>query len=302
MPLLWIDSTVLCIFNPCARNAITQERPVTMHDLLCKLYDAYKKSKLSVGLQRMILGDIENRLFRINQFNVSTALLHQKTFLPYKNKFCGRDVALIACGPTINDFAPIPNAIYVGVNRAFRCEKLKLDYLFLNDGGMAYSRDEMHEINRYGNDFCQKFYGIFEEQTRIKNFIISESDAIEAKALRYHIDYMPDVWELKPRFTYDISTQALGGRGTVTCTALQFIMWCNPKRVFLVGCDCSNGGAHFYKDNKPTWLALDDLKQSYGEFKCFAARYYPDTEIVSVNPVGLKGLFRDWYQKDGPLD
>jgi len=29
--------------------------------------------------------------------------------------------------------------------------------------------------------------------------------------------------------------------------------------------------------------------------KKFAALHYPDTEIISVNPVGLKGMFHDMY-------
>ncbi len=29
--------------------------------------------------------------------------------------------------------------------------------------------------------------------------------------------------------------------------------------------------------------------------KGFAKTYYPETEIISVNPVGLKGLFHDVY-------
>ena len=29
--------------------------------------------------------------------------------------------------------------------------------------------------------------------------------------------------------------------------------------------------------------------------KKFAEVYYPETEIISVNPIGLKGLFRDVY-------
>lgn len=30
--------------------------------------------------------------------------------------------------------------------------------------------------------------------------------------------------------------------------------------------------------------------------KKFAETYYPDTKIISVNPVGLKGIFTDLYQ------
>ena len=29
--------------------------------------------------------------------------------------------------------------------------------------------------------------------------------------------------------------------------------------------------------------------------KEFAETYYPDTEIISINPVGLKGVFKDEF-------
>ena len=32
--------------------------------------------------------------------------------------------------------------------------------------------------------------------------------------------------------------------------------------------------------------------------KEFARQYYPETEIISINPVGLKGLFIDQYTDD----
>lgn len=33
------------------------------------------------------------------------------------------------------------------------------------------------------------------------------------------------------------------------------------------------------------------------EIKQFSDRYYPDIEIISINPVGLKGLFKEEYKK-----
>ena len=33
------------------------------------------------------------------------------------------------------------------------------------------------------------------------------------------------------------------------------------------------------------------------ELKEFANAFYPDIEIISINPVGLKGIFIDQYQE-----
>ena len=40
---------------------------------------------------------------------------------------------------------------------------------------------------------------------------------------------------------------------------------------------------------------LARLTAPWREFKRFVQVYYPETEIISVNPVGLKGIFRDVY-------
>jgi hypothetical protein len=67
--------------------------------------------------------------------------------------------------------------------------------------------------------------------------------------------------------------------------------------LYLAGCDCSNNGC-FYKaesagaDGSNT-LEIDRLVQGYVWFKKFARRYYPETEIISLNPVGLRGMFVD---------
>ena len=35
--------------------------------------------------------------------------------------------------------------------------------------------------------------------------------------------------------------------------------------------------------------------KGYQEIKKFAEQLYPDTEIISINPVGLKGVFHNMY-------
>ena len=40
---------------------------------------------------------------------------------------------------------------------------------------------------------------------------------------------------------------------------------------------------------------LNKMLTGYKKLKKFIDIYYPDIEIISVNPVGLKGLFKDVY-------
>ena len=46
------------------------------------------------------------------------------------------------------------------------------------------------------------------------------------------------------------------------------------------------------KTSVPHWL------DGYQKVKAFVERFYPDTEIISVNPMGLRGLYSDVYTDD----
>ena len=78
---------------------------------------------------------------------------------------------------------------------------------------------------------------------------------------------------------------AFGDYGGTAFSALQWIMFTNPKKLYLVGCDCSGA----YKDfHLYSWV----------KFKEFVSHNNPDLEIISVNPVSLKGFFKDIYTTD----
>ena len=44
-------------------------------------------------------------------------------------------------------------------------------------------------------------------------------------------------------------------------------------------------------------VSSDRVIQKWMDLKAFAKAFYPDVEIISVNPVGLKGIFKDEYQE-----
>ena len=59
--------------------------------------------------------------------------------------------------------------------------------------------------------------------------------------------------------------------------------------------DTANCG--HYAGDKDTYF-VDQMMAGYHQFKEYARIYYPDVYIISVNPVGLRGLFEDVYTKD----
>ncbi len=228
---------------------------------------------------------------RNTEKKLSTAMMHQKTFLPFKAIHSGQDIVIVATGPSLKDFKPIKNAVYIGVNNAFLYPGVKLDYLFAQDY-LAVS-DNIKEMNKYRRGKCKKFYGLTTEFHAADGFrrVIPERDAIAADAYRYRTDW-EDLAGFENRLAFDISTQPLGCFGSIVFPAVQFALWTNPKRIYLVGCDCSNLG-HFDDTQSED---LTRLIEPWRKLKEFQSVYYPNTEIISVNPVGLAGMFADMYQ------
>ena len=226
---------------------------------------------------------LDSRVLSLNEIishSISVSNLHRQVFTKYKNINYGKDVVLIATGPSLENFEPIKDAVYVGVNRAFTYKKVKFDYLFVQDYSDA-TRKYFDDFMAY--DGAKKFCGIMSEEIWPKS-VIPESKCLNAE--RYYVDAP----FYRKHFTRDIANEPLGDSYSIVFPAMQFILWTNPKRIYIVGCDCNTSG-HFnlQKNNLNTEKVID----GWIKMKEFAQIHYPDTEIISVNPKGLKGLFKD---------
>ncbi|MCL2484583.1 MAG: methyltransferase domain-containing protein [Endomicrobia bacterium] len=215
--------------------------------------------------------------------------LHRRVFPKYQNINYGKDVVLVATGPSLNEYIPIKDAVHIGVNRAFRFEKVKFDYLFAQDYS-GPTKDWIKDFIEYDNAYTKKFLGILPYTgTEIDKYIIPGSICIGTNIERYYVNDCNT-----ERFTYDISQEAFGDSYSVAFPVMQFILWTNPKRIYLVGCDTSSSG-HF--DKGANSLFINRVLNGWDRLKKFADVYYPDTEIISINPIGLKGLFKDIYTR-----
>ena len=234
---------------------------------------------------------------------ISTAQLHRETFLPYKNYCQGiREVVVCGAGPTLNDYQPIPDAIHIAVNRAFLYEKVDFDFIFAQD--FAGIRMVQEELVDYRRGECVKFLGT----QGMKEKKIPESLIIRACALKFDTDWYIPGSGVGGQLTVDLDSKPVCNMYNVGQSVMQLALYMNPSRIYVVGCDMS--GNHFATGNQTpeeikkqeklmqeTWeKKREQLLARWKEIKEFAEVYYPDTEIVSVNPVGLKGMFRDIYQ------
>lgn len=286
---------ILCCFIP-GRNNRHKIRHVLLDSKMNQTNENFEHHINNI-IQNTINQDIFSFGYSMQAFinrniekKLSTALLHQKTFTKFKAIHTGQDIVILATGPSLNNFKPIKNAIYIGVNSAFKYDKVKLNYLFAQD--YLGCKDYIDEMDCYQGNRCIKFYGLTTEFDGQWARVIPEHNAIKARALRYRTDW-EKIDNFEPRLAYDISTTALGCFGSVVFPAIQFALWTNPKRIYLVGCDCSNLG-HFDNTSSEN---LQRLIGPWNAVKRFVDVYYPATEIISVNPVGLRGLFTDLDQR-----
>ncbi len=219
-------------------------------------------------------------------FVQSIGTLHREVFLKYKNINKGKNVVLIATGPSLKDFKPFENAVYIGVNRAFQYKKIKFDYIFLQDysGSKGYIEDFLN----YEPEYTKKFLG-FTDFKYSKHCIIPEKYSSYKNVERYYTaNYL-----LKENFTFDITAEPFYDRYSIVFPAMQFILWTHPDKIYIAGCDCDLNG--YYDKTSKNNLEVNQIIEGWRELKLFADAYYPDIEIISVNPKGLKGLFKDEF-------
>lgn len=206
---------------------------------------------------------------------------HWETFHEFRNCHRGRTAVIVASGPTANDYESLPGLPHIGVNAVFLNPKIKLDYYFTEDynGKPAwYGELKKHDFVKFIG--LAGYSGDAKELYRVSEDILDENE----NARTYFIQTgTQDI-------NCDIEHFPVMGLGSVVFSALHFALYTKPKRILLVGCDCSRAG-HF----DGTAGNSSHLLESWEKAKRFIRRFYPHVEIISVNPVGLRGMFRDVY-------
>ncbi len=214
--------------------------------------------------------------------------VHTRAFAEYRDAFRDKKIVIVGSGPSAKYYKPIADAIHIALNYSWRREDIQFDYLFTGD----------RHINKENIKVQDGFYKIKDKifvymrmaSERLRWLDFGEDVSIMDKVRRFYISSSPD----RKSICQDICLHPLYIKHSIAEAAMDFALFTYPKEIYLVGCDCSNSG-YFYKstdeqikDNKK--LATSNMRVSYARLKTFADQYYPDTEIISINPVGLKGL------------
>lgn len=211
-----------------------------------------------------------------------------KAFEKYYNAFWGEKVVIVATGPSLKFYTPISNAIHIGVNNSWKKNEIKLDYFFIQDGSKRLINDGYDKWK--DNVECPAFVGRYVDRKmgdsmEYPDYRIYKSCEIK----RYFIDYSMSV-----HISKDISCHPVMNFGSVVFSALHFALYSGAETIYLVGCDTNSEG-HFDNDRNISNYDIARNKIGFALVKQYKEYRYPDVNIVSVNPVGLKGLFDEKY-------
>jgi len=227
------------------------------------------------------------------------AATNTAAFAPYQDAFVGRDLVVVASGPTLSHYQPIDGAIHIGVNSVIGNRDIPLDFYFAQDFGPGGGNPRVVSQFDEGKvpEGCKLFFGLL---ALTPNGLMEASQSLTARvgATRYFVDSSPS-----RHIPLDIRFHPLVDFYTVVFPALHFALFTNPRRIYLVGCDVSYFG-HF--DGVPQPETAEQIRtylghrlRGYRRMREFARTFYPETEIVSVNPVNLAYLFTDQVTAPG---
>lgn len=227
-------------------------------------------------------------------YNELAKKIHPKVFEKYKNCHSQDSVVLFATGPSAQYYQPINSAFHLAINSAVLHETIKFDYIFIHDN-LVYDRHSKILRNSVAAKFCAFHTNI---QNAIENnFSLNQIEDINAD--RFIISD-PNIHNIDDNvidvINPDIANGYIYDRGGGTVfSALQFLLYTNPKKIYLVGCDCNNDGYFFGNEKFGSNYLLPKTIRLWKEASYLINKMYRNTEIISVNPAGLKGLFKDVY-------
>lgn len=243
---------------------------------------------MSAEITRMRIGKLENAV----SWQSEVVKTNTEAFMQYKDINVGEEIVLLATGPTASRYKMRKNALHIGVNTAPMLN-IPLDYYFAHDIRAFHKISIEDAVERCGGTaFIGRIAGRLAYRLA---YLRSEIDITNIKKTSRIHQYFVNSPCMTEELVKDICQHPLTDYYSILFPALQFALYTHPSRIYLVGCDVSGKLEHFHESSNVVVPHTKYFKLGYGLLKRFAEIYYPDVEICSINPVGLKGLFKDCY-------
>ena len=226
-------------------------------------------------------------------------------FSKFKNIHEGESAIIFCTGPSLNQFKTnkqFDRCIKVGVNKIYGNPTIskEIDYYFF---GSHYHIDEKHRLNIHklretntkavfmSSTFTAKFGD--GRETGLGN--INKQSSMALGAIPFEVG-APGSGP-GPGWVKEIDKYPFYG-GSIAFIPVQFLLFAGVKTIYIVGADLGNSNSHFYNSSN-SGLANDGAttfyKSGWKKLPDFLNKEYPDVKVCSINPVGLKGVFKDIY-------
>ncbi len=247
---------------------------------------------------------------------------HNAVFLDsIKDVIKGRNVVVYGSGPTLNYFDPkmitTEDTQQMGVNSQIINEKLKLDFFFAGDyiplRKNKITPDTLKEKMKEGVRIClTRKYGIKPNNGKFPGRYIPNSfvdELTDCANILYYTNSFKECMERK-------YTHLLFSSHSIGQIPLQISLLCGASKIYLVGYD--QGGSFYadgrlrisYEDNNDAnadiegdsrtkkFVSDDKAIKAFTLIKEMKKQLNLKSEIISVNPVNMKGIFTDVYTNE----
>lgn len=251
-------------------------------------------NKLSSQIQTIHdrLDSISNLCYVSPWFPYCVQSMHTKQLKPYKNSCKDKIIVIVGSGPTLNHYKQIKNAVHIGLNRSFEKKDLSMDYIFAWDLPNLMESDKRFysKLKEYP---AKKILGrfMYDEIHQVNEQLVQELNAITLFSSARHGLPMP---MYDDTIHYDIEKYPLMDFGSVAFGGFHFALYAGARKIILVGID-NNLEGYFSSEHRQKFLQTKCILEGWKKAKVFVDNYYPSTEIISLNPVGLEGIFKDIY-------
>lgn len=172
------------------------------------------------------MGIVFNRVSEINQKELSR----------WKGNFTGKTAVICGAGSSLDNLQPHENAVYFALNRALFYDKVKFDFLFMQDApkNQPYT---MEDYNRYP---CTKFYGIISNPGTVSMGLNKDDykDCAMGEIVNYELapmwyDYRID------NLKFNLDEECVIDAKSVAFSAIQFAVFSGFEKIILYGVDFS---------------------------------------------------------------
>ena len=223
---------------------------------------------------------------------LSVSKLHSQVFPQFKHCNVDKIITIVGCGPSIQYYNNEANYLNIALNKAVLLDNIDWEYIFSFDAAILRTCPGYLDIIKQKKGI--KFIGKFLNPEFGHNFP-EIKDEKKYNIYRYYASNrngMPSLKDFEYELHNDLTTYPLPDYWSISFSALAFALWTYPKKIYLVGLDTAQVGNFF---DGPSAYHWKKMIEGYKKMKNFVQIYYPETEIISVNPVGLRGIFKDVY-------